>query len=513
MSIQGFLSDRSLIDSNLPFINLEKLAIPCGYLDRDTIEYFVEPLEISDNRTDRLLITYRREFGVIPVDDDVLTNTMNVVYPMGLAHLQEVPGDTVTLAQYAGLDYVEFANDILPVGPVSISSSRDMKLTIDNANLTDIEKAAIYSMSSAEQSRVFNIIEYITFGSMSSDDASDINDVLVAKTSFTGYVPTSIHLDQPRTIVYLFGGINIYRYVPKYFSFDFVIGTKIIRFKIWIDKVAFRTLYPVTNIINIVPPMRLEMLLDPSPMLDPIASAIDSKAWSDAIIKPELVNRDQSGMYTFDTRYIYNNKTYHVTFSIIYRGKTPDSLEARVYIASYLLASGIGTRALWELLLPDVFYHSAFALIPFYDNLTELTNADVYPSIIDATGILPKISSVLATLPHATDPVRELMTAAYDRYFIGVAPADVNQISRLLEIHPTYRDFSTTDTGFNEMSAEDREWSVKLNQALSVAAGETNALTVNRVIAGELEWINFVMSNVSYLILTIESYKAHFNVE
>ena len=125
---------------------------------------------------------------------------------------------------------------------------------------------------------------------------------------------------------------------------------------------------------------------------------------------------------------------------------------------------------------------------------------------------MTKLNSVVAVLPNAINPSRELMSAAYDKFFIGVAPSDVNENNSLLNLHPTYQSFSTTDIGFTEMTNNDREWSIKLNQAISVATGETNILTFNKVEFGNLIWVNFVLDYVSYLILTKESYKKHFNL-
>ena len=209
--------------------------------------------------------------------------------------------------------------------------------------------------------------------------------------------------------------------------------------------------------------------------------------------------------------YIYNGNTYQVTFGLVYRGQAPDLLSARTYLANYLINSGVGTRALWELVLPDIFYTSAFALIPFYDNVTVLTNTDVYPSIINATNLLAKMNSLMNLVPKAANQTdREFMTAAYNTYLIGVAPADANVAPSLLSLHPTYQDFSTTDAGFIDMTTDDRNWSVLLNQALSVAAGGTNNLTTSVVADGGLNWVNFLYNSVSYLSLTQASYTEFF---
>lgn len=547
MSINGFLSDRSLIDATRPFTNLETLDLPCGYLDRVTVEYFDQPMEVNDLRSERLSIQYRKEKEISTTDQDeaILTESSTDLVAQGLTHLKQYPTDlvaiaqfpglsieldtlnavlqsgldrldvsetdTVTFVQYQQLDFLEFEKDTIPTDPFALPVSRNLTLTIDNAKLSADDTAAINAMSADEQHRLFNIIEYLELGTIYADTADEINSFLVNNTGFEGYVRNSIKVSSYRTVIYLYGGLNIHRYTPTYVEFQFRIGTYTIDVKIWIDKNAFKNEYPISTIVNVIPPMDLATLLNPAGLgTDPINSAILSKQWSDALMQPEIDDRDQSGMYLFSTRYVYQSKTYQIVFSIIYRGPQPDNLSIRTAIVDYLLNSGVGTRSLWEALIPDVFYRSAFAIIPFYDNITVLTNADVYPSIIKANGLLDKLNAVVSLIPRANDPYRELMTAAYDEYFIGVAPADTNEYSSLLTVHPTYRNFSTTDAGFAEMTAADREWSIRLNQALSVAAGEVNSIEASEVTLGGLKWINFVMNYVSYLVLKKESYTGLF---
>lgn len=507
MSIQGFLSDRSLINDSSVFINLETLNLPCGFLDRDTIEFFNQPIEINDVRSSRLPIVYREEAISIVDDNLIFENILTSIYQQGITHISLYPSETITIAQYTELDHLEFANDIIPTEAVSISSSREIKFTTDHTKIVGDDLTALSSMNSAERQRIFNVIEYLTYATISTDTISDINTALINDPGkYLGYVANSTVLSNDRSIVLIYGGINIHRSVPQYFSFKFIIGNFIVEFKIWFNKSLFKADYPESTIINIIPPLDLNVLLNPSSLIDPINSAILSKKWSDILMQPEIGDRDQSGMYLFETRFLYNGTTYNAVFSLIYRGREPDSLEARNYIAEYLLNSGVGTQALWELILPDIFFHSAFALIPFWGYSVTLTNTDIYPSIIDASDILTKINTVADLLPRATDDRRELMTAAYDKFFIGITPSDVNESSSLLAIHPTYRDFSTTDTGYAEMTASTREWSIKLNQALAVAAGETNLLSFAKVESGGMKFVNFVYEKVSYLILTKESY-------
>ena len=512
MSIQGFLSDRSLIDPTLSTINLETVNFQCGVLDRSTIEYFVQPLEINDLRPSRLPILYRADTGAGVNFDTVLADIDSTVENAGLTNLASNPTQTVAYGQYASLNYLDFLGDTLPTVPTALAATGQLLITTDATQLTAADTTAISSMTPAQQNNLMNIVEYLTYGTLSTDSQTDINAALLNSASFTGYVASSIFISTQRDEAFVYGGLNIHRFVPTSFTFGFLIGTYHISVTIWVDVVAFRSQYPYSTIIDVVPPMSLPVLLNPASIpTDPIAAVIISKGWSDTNLTPEMDTQDQSGMYLFPTRYIYNGNTYQVTFCLVYRGQAPDLLSARTYLANYLINSGVGTRALWELVLPDIFYTSAFALIPFYDNVTVLTNTDVYPSIINATNLLAKMNSLMNLVPKAANQTdREFMTAAYNTYLIGVAPADANVAPSLLSLHPTYQDFSTTDAGFIDMTTDDRNWSVLLNQALSVAAGGTNNLTTSVVADGGLNWVNFLYNSVSYLILTQASYTEFF---
>ena len=512
MSIQGFLIDKALISDSQFLVNTELLTITCGRLDRETKEYFTQPLELTDLRANRLDIEYRSE-ALASVDlEAMLASTETELVNVGLVHLSSNPDDTVTVAQYTQLNPDEFTNDVLPTDAAHVSSNRKMIVTIDATKLVGDDYTALHSISANEKTNLYNIIEYMTYGTVSTDSVADIDSFLIGNSDFQGYVSSSVVINPRHDVVFLHGGINIHRYAPVSFAFRFIIGTYTVSISLWFNTSEFAMNYPLSTIIDVVPPLPLATLINPVNLSDPISSAILSKFGVDYHIDPDMDTVNQSGMSVFRTRYIWQGKTYQVTFSVTYRGRTPNSMELREAVVAYLTNSGVGTVALWEVLLPDVFYKSSFVLIPFYDNVTVLTNADVYPSIINMTPLVGKIDQILSHIERATDPYREIMTAAYAKYFIGVAPADVNESSSLLTLHPTYQDASTTDAGFSEMTSNDREWSVKLNQALSIADGGENILTFSTLTLGNGTWINFVYNSANYLVLTHESYNTIFDV-
>ena len=505
MAMHLFVSDRALIDPSKSLVNLESLDLRVGFLNRVMIESFVEPIEVIDRRDTRLSILYRAETGT-PIDPSlILEDTLTYVLAEGEIYLQNNAGETVVLAQYPDLNLEVFETEVLPTDPVTISSRREFKLTMDHTKLSLEEQTIWEGLTDIEHSNILNIIEYLTYGTVSTDTAVDVNETLIGSTNFSGYLNGSVNIVNRRTIAKVFD-VNIYRLIPRYATFEFVTNGTTLTFNIWLDREEFKNYYPLTTIINIIPPLDLPTLVDPSNLSDPISAAAQSRQFSDSILSPEIGDRDQSGLKVFTTRYINLGNTYLLSFGIVYRGRIPDDLEVRQAIGDYLIASGQGSQALWMQRFPDIFIKNIFYLIPMFDQIVELTNADIYPSIIDVPKVIVNFNKIVQSIPRIIEDHFELLTIAWDKLFIGVKADQTNEIFTILNAHNTYRDFSTTDIGFIEMSVEDRQWSIRLNQLIAKAAGEENSIEVATIFAGGYEWYSLIYGNNAYNVIKKPSY-------
>lgn len=504
MSIHLFLSDKVFFDPSLTFVNLEELNLSVGFLDRVLIEHFVEPSELTDTRTERLAITYREE----TVGDhtiEVLENTITDIHAQGLAHVYLNNDETVTVAMYPGSELVVMNGEVMPVGPTILPRKYSQWLTLDSTKLSTAEDHILNNLSQLESNNLFNIIEFLTYGLISTDTQSSINTALLSSASFTGYIASSISMSMEFTLVYVHE-LNIHRLSPRMVTFKYAAGATTLDIVLWLDRDKFRTEYPHSTVLRIIPPFELATLLNPASMINPIEAAVLSRTTSTAGLTPEISLRDQTGMRAFQTRYVYENTNYTLEFDLVFRGRTPDDLECRNLLVDYLLASGVGTQALWEVRFPDLFIKSVFFIVPFYDNLSTIQNTDIYPSIFDVNEYITKFNLITANIPRKKANQFEMITVAWDRIFCGVCVDEINEIFSLVEAHPTYRDFSATDVGFTEMSSTDRDWSTKFNQALAKAAGENNSIAVSLITVGGLEWINLVLEQTAYNIITKTSY-------
>lgn len=504
MSLYGFVSDKCLMDPGVSIVNLETLNIPCGYLDREMVEHFVEPLEVLDTRQDRLPIVYRPSTYIVRPDTEYVIDAFNTVLPAGVARMGLYPDNTVTYAQYSSLDYINFTNEVMPTG-LTVITPNDFKVTFDSTAITVEERTAIDQLNQDDFKSIFNIIEYLVYGIIPDDTVGDINNALIADNAFLNYVPTTVRVSELHSVAALFGSLDIHRFVPHWVEFEYNKAGIKLKFTIWIDRNAFRVNYPLFTVVATVPPINLETLLDPSSLVDPLDAIALSRKASDDIMIPELTDNDQSGSLAFTTRHIFQEVTHMLTFNIVYRGRRPNDLEVRRILVDYLLASGIGSEGLWELRLPDIFVKNQMYLIPLWDEQTILTNSDIYPSLLPVNRMTAKFNQLIAGL-RTTSGDFELMTVAYDKIFIGVKPDDINEVSTMLELHPTYRDFSTTDPGFQEMSNADKDFATKINNLLAIAAGQINNTMYGTVDIANKHFITLVLDGTAYNVLTKASY-------
>lgn len=506
MAVHLFLSDRALIDSQQPVVNLNHMGLRCGFLDRTSIEKFVSPTEVNDLRTQRLPILYKEEQSSHLSDEEILQNIFDDILPTAEVHLLNNEDETVSVAQYEAIDFDDVASDVLPTEQVAIDSIHELRLTTDYEKLTLTERTVLEGMSSQERENLFNIIEYLTYGTVGTETDVEINAALLGHTAFEGYVSDTVNVAPRRTIAYIYD-LGIHRLIPRQIKFRFAAANNFTDFTIWTDRVEFRHEYPLTTIVNVVPPLELSTLLDPTDISGSnIEISVLSRQTSDEVLVEEMQTRDQSGMMVFPTRYIHHGESYTLPFSIVYRGKMPDSGQVRQHLVDYLVTSGHGTRALWAERFPDLFVVNTYYLIPLWDQTTELTNKDIYPSIIDISVVTNIMNELVTGMDDLIPGQAEILTTAWNHIFTAVVASEDNLIPSLLESHPSYRDFSSTDIGFIELHPDDQAWSLKINQTMAQAAGEANPVSSSLIEVGGVTWVNMITQGNSYNVMTKESY-------
>ena len=86
-------------------------------------------------------------------------------------------------------------------------------------------------------------------------------------------------------------------------------------------------------------------------------------------------------------------------------------------------------------------------------------------------------------------------------------PDNLNQINvNIRTEHPTYQRYSPQDISYQDQEVLTREFTLKLNTALAVGAGETTDETLVWNIFGDRQYVSFVINSIEYHIMTKSSY-------
>jgi hypothetical protein len=77
---------------------------------------------------------------------------------------------------------------------------------------------------------------------------------------------------------------------------------------------------------------------------------------------------------------------------------------------------------------------------------------------------------------------------------------------KVLELHPTYRNFSSTDPGFSFMDPKTREFSILLNKCLAIAAGKASDPNYEVRDESGNNYVPFTVDYAEFLVMTKESF-------
>jgi len=507
MTIYGFVKDEVVFSPTLRSRNLATLDINCGFIDRQLIEHFMSPLEVSDLRPNRLPIFYRASgYSNIPAEELAAYTAIEIV-TQGQNILIQSPDQTVTYGQYSDLNNAIYEAEVLPEVPTIIIDNQ-MGFIFDDSKITVAEQTAITNLLDVDYNYIFNIVEYLLYGTIPTDTLSDINTVLFNDPKFTNYIDGTVNVSNLRTAVELFDGLNIHRFAPRWIQFRYNKSGTILDFKFWFDRNDFSYLYPLTTITKVMSPLTPANLLNSSAITDPLAAVSTSSALIAGVLSADITNEDHSGYTGFTTRYVFNNTEHLFTFGLLYRGRHPSIFEVRDAIVNYLLTSGVGDEAIWRVRFPDIFVENRFFMIPIWSNSTEMINNDIYPSIISNKAEDALIDGFMNNIIE--DPQEyENLTVAYDKFFIATLADTGNSITSIKALHPTYQDFSSTEPGFANMQQATQDFSILINQALAVASGEENNVSYTQVIIDGKTFVSIVLNDTEYLILRKDSYLAN----
>jgi hypothetical protein len=397
------------------------------------------------------------------------------------------------------------ADNTTPNGKISLmfDSDRFDSTLLNTDNLTE-----------TEQNHLFNIIESVVFRDKQTD--SGLESILSSdKDLYDGYVAksflassdsdTGVFLDTTKT-QHTFTFTN-------WIEFAFKTAENTITFHLWLAKESFKENYPFVTITAIIPPAPLDILCDPNTLANytNVNLMTSSSTYIFDQTNLETVARDQNGIYTFTTKYVLSStKSIQIPFALAYCGASaPDSLECRKYIREYLEKNAPVTISVLQQIMPDVYITCRFYMVPLWDVYTTRTERDVYNSIWKLSTINSKLQKLFPdTDDDYIEQYAELITNAQFKAMTVVLPDSNNGDTwSILELHPTYQDYSSQVPGWKYMTTEDQEFASKLNRVMAILNGDLVSEEFLTTSVGGATYLVFSSGTAEYLVMESTSYK------
>jgi len=443
--IQGFILDPAFVDQTLNVVDLDDIPGTHGHLSSKTSSYFVDPIIIKDRRTLRL-----------------------------------------------------------PLYGLRLTSK--MSLQFD----TSVENIAILANASvADLNGIFNIIEKVLYRVIEIPLSTLELELTTDTSTYPNYVPESLYLSTNANSVRIYDVLNENRYIIDYTRFKVLVGNTEVELTLWINNVVFAAQYTHSTISEIVSPVALYKLIDPTSLSD-VYVAMSQAAFNNAnMLTSKLSTSGYTGIVNYPTRYIEpsTGKSAVIGFNILYKGAIPGVLAIRLAIKTLLLTSGISNEITWKLRLPDIFVIAQFFVVPMWDNYVERPNRILFPSVIGLNTIRSKLDVVLPDIPEQTRYNFEILDVAYKEFVLVAIPDFLNQIATDIRTrHSTYQRYSPQDISFQYQEVLTREFSTRLNTALAVAAGEATDELLTWNTFGTRQYVSFVVDSIEYHILSRSSY-------
>ena len=377
-----------------------------------------------------------------------------------------------------------------------------------------VDLAQLQGLSEEDNTKLFNIIERLYLAQQYAD--SSIESQLTTDDAYDGYVALSLaHSTSSGTpVVFNVNKTGKECTIYDWYSFEFNRGTINFVLYFWVKRSAFAADYPFTTITKVIPPYAPSTLVDPVTLIQ--VTNLNVLANSSTYIfdqsNLEVAARDQNGVYKYSTKYVVSgDASVEIPFALTYCGAAvPSSLACRTAIREYLSANTSISDSALEAIFPDLFVSARFYVVPLYDLYSQLTDRDVYNSIINYTAINERAAKVFTdTDASFRSKYLEVILNAQNTKWSMVLPDELNgKILSVLAQHPTYVNYSTQVPGWKYMTATTQEFAGKLIRCMAVLDGDSTSTEFLSVTDGGRSYLTFTAGSAEYYVMTKESYTA-----
>lgn len=373
--------------------------------------------------------------------------------------------------------------------------------------------AILKDLSDIDIARIFNIVERICY-SFGYDD-EQLEYQLVNNSSYEGYIANTLthSNDVLSTNIYDQNKASILVDVHPWYSFEYEGNGIKVKYHFWIHRETFLKEYPYTTITAVLPPYEPNTLIN-TPLMSQstnVAMLTDASTFIFEQTHKEMLYRDQTGVYSYKTKYMLGGVPIQLPFGIVYCGaKVPSALECRKAIREYMEANTTITAAEIEKLFPELYIGARFYVIPLWNEKTVRTDRDIYPSIHPLNRIEAVATAAFSEfMPSYIKDKLEIMLNAQSKMWLLTLPDSLNEnnIFSVLEQHPSYQDYSSQVPGFRYMDADTQEFAAKLNRCLAVLNEEMVSSEFVIADLGGLTYLTFTSGKAEYYVLSRNSYQ------
>jgi len=481
-----------------------------GYLPHDLGDFFHEHRTLTDDRSERLEITYR---------ENTVSKDMFQQYIMGdvyraILRQHVIDPDTPTGVHMIEIllgDMVNAVNGQKEVGSkYRIDRAMSMTINYDQDTLESDEINYIASMSSVEKNAIFNIAEKFLLGVTYQQTLDEIEAEMTDEELYRGYKKGSFKLTNRRRRGHIYSNVDIHILVQPVIEFTIQRpGGVSLDIELYYSRDTFEREYLHSAIIQVVPPTDVKFLLDPN-MLDGKYDAIfeSRDQLHQDLIDKIVQGKSYRGLYKYTVEYVspVDGSKHDYIFSILYRGVEPSILNMKNAIKQYFNDSGHGTLDQWKERFPTIYISNMFYIYPLWDETFSTTNKEVFKSILTDTKKKAIQNTIRDENIFVNTSTFELLNVAYNTSYSVVVSDKANLTDKkLVELYPDYSRISASHPMFNIMSEDTKQFIVDINKAMAKANGESNELSTDML--NGYEYVKFYNSDREFYVLTKDSYK------
>ena len=390
---------------------------------------------------------------------------------------------------------------------LGVQHTGTMQLHFDSATLTTELKNTIKDLTNDQMKSIFNIIEMVAY---SQNVATSVIDNDLSTSGFyTGFVQDSLYKSSvTRDHNFTLNGNVEVLTVPAYFLFDFNIGSEDITIKVWLSNKDFEEDYPLGTITDVVFPCDVKYLIEPLKYATVVDTIIDTGSYTFDYLNTDVNKGDHTGLFVYRTRYLTRSSSSNfMPFAVLYQGRRPSTLLIRKAIRDKLEASGYDENT-WKAIFPELYVTAYFYLVPMWNNNTPRPERIIRPSIINYTHIGSELTRIFPDLPKDfTERWMEIVMNSWSEMFSISIPDPLNDKHfSIRELHPSYVNHSTTESGYAYMDADAKDFNIQLSRCVATLMGESSEYVFIPTKIDDRTWYSFVVGEIEYYVLSEDGY-------